>query len=165
MKRKSSGPGKNEDPNNQDLYVRFPESCTRLASSRLIYERVFDWIPASKKNGQRIVRFGKRASIRPSKQWDKDCKRLRAEFLETLQGELPLVPPGHDVGVSAKFIVGKRKADARILIRFYDMGSAPARGTYRDLDNVVQGILDAAQGIIYRDDRRVSLMDLERIRV
>jgi len=156
-----------------------------LAPARAVLERssaswwkrvlrwTLDWVPVSKKNRPRIVRFGNRISIRPSAAWGRDEKKLRAlawNLVRELEAAVPLIPGDHDFGAIVAHLVAKREADDEVLVEIYDLGpdglpKGRRRGTRRDIQNIPEGILDALQGTIYPDDKRCKALVVQRIYV
>lgn len=105
-----------------------------------------DAIPPSKKNGQRILRAGRRRIVKASK---------AAVGFEV---HLRLLARVRSLGanyVGVRITVDERAGRTRI--ELWDLGPPPAKGpkdTRRDVHNCADAVMDALQGIAFDDDRQ-----------
>lgn len=138
---------------------------------RLLAKTVLDWVPTAKKNRHRIARYGRpcpvcgerKAGIRASARSEADQEAL-ALVAASLRGKAPYTPPtDHALSLRVAYLVSPRAGLDRVLVELWDLGpegppSSPLlrRGRTRDLDNLVQGIADAFQGVLYANDRQIA---------
>lgn len=82
-----------------------------------------------------------------------------------IRGRRPPIPEGHAVSFRLAYLVGAGPAQDRVDIVVSDLGpdDTPAHGRRRDLDNLVQVITDAFQGVLFTNDRQVAELVLRRV--
>lgn len=106
-----------------------------------------DAIPPAKKNGQRILRVGRRQIVKSSKAAVGFEAHLRAVALHL-----------RSLGVNyvgVRITVDERAKRTRIDV--WDLGPPPKRGpkdTRRDVHNCADTVMDALQGLAFDDDRQ-----------
>ena len=71
---------------------------------------------------------------------------------------------GAGLGGGEPALVFAKKVDDRGIIRLFDMGPVSPRGSYQDLDGIGTTLADAFEGVFYKNDRKVDVFDLKRLR-
>lgn len=120
--------------------------------------------PRSKKNSHRRITVNGRHLVAPSREAKAEQKAIRTLALQAvLAARLPLVPFGDDeVSVLVERLVGE---DA-VRVQVVRLGPKPARGRTgrdRDTQNLAESILDAFNGVLWRDDRQVAEIHIRRL--
>lgn len=114
-------------------------------------ELVIDGIPPSKKNGQRILRVGRRRIVKSSTRAVAFEQRLRL-----LAARIRSLGPNY---LAARITVDE--ASERTRIELWDLGPQPKRGrrnTRRDIHNTADAVMDALQGLAFDDDRQARIV-------
>lgn len=118
--------------------------------------------PPSTKNSRKVIRVAGRTRTVPSTAAERSKAAFRAALLEQL-GRIPREPilGDRNVAVRAEHLVDTDE----LLIEFEDRGPRPKGKTGRrsDLQNLLEGPLDWAQGLVYVDDNQVVEVDLRRV--
>lgn len=114
-------------------------------------ELVINGIPPSKKNGQRILRVGRRRIVKSS---------TRAGAFERhlclVAARVRSFGPNY---LAARITVDE--ASERTRIELWDLGPQPKRGrrnTRRDIHNTADAVMDALQGLAFDDDRQARIV-------
>ena len=115
---------------------------TPAESYTVVTSGFYSGIPVAKERPRTIQRHGKSITFTPHK-----TKSFEKDFKVTLLGGMkyPAVVPPHK---TARFIV---------LLTFI----LPAKSK-QDLDNLIKSCLDAANGVVYRDDVQVDFIDARK---
>ena len=114
-------------------------------------ELIVDGIPPSKKNGQRILRAGRRRIVKSSTRSVAFEKRLRL-----LAARIRSI--GHNY-LAARITIDE--AEERTRIEIWDLGTQPTKGprhTRRDVHNTADVVMDALQRIAFHDDRQARIV-------
>lgn len=115
-------------------------------------ELIVDGIPPSKKNGQRILRAGRRRIVKSSTRSVAFEKRLRL-----LAARIRSLGPNY---IATRITIDEAKKRTRIEV--WDLGPQPAKGprhTRRDVHNTADVVMDALQRLAFNDDRQARVVE------
>lgn len=115
-------------------------------------ELVIDGIPPSKKNGQRILRVGRRRIVKSSTQAGAFERRLRL-----LAARIRSIGRNY---LAARITIDE--AEERTRIEVWDLGPQPTKGprhTRRDIHNTADVVMDALQRLAFNDDRQARVVE------
>lgn len=121
-------------------------------------------VPAAKKNRPQMIRPGDRKGPRviliPSKEAIADEKRIKAQVRELLGEPGAPVFGEDDVRVTIRYLA---KAGA-IEVLAESIGPRPRgfTGRRRDLANIPEALLDALQGVVFKNDNQVADLHIVR---
>lgn len=122
--------------------------------------------PASKKNGRRVFRAGKRIRFMPSRQAELDEDLVAEIARQGCGGQMPFdeldalrIDYSHDIATDS------------VPVTVTKVGTLPAkgkkgqkRGTKRDVISIAETLADALQGVLYPNDNAIDAWAIERKR-
>ncbi|MCC6671078.1 MAG: RusA family crossover junction endodeoxyribonuclease [Planctomycetes bacterium] len=120
--------------------------------------------PCSKKNSLRRITVKGRPLVAPSRAAKAEQQAIRTIALQAvLAARLPLVPFGEDeVSVLVERLVDEDAVRVQV-VRLHPKPARGRTGRDRDTQNLAESILDACNGVLWKDDRQVGEIHIRRV--
>jgi len=125
----------------------------------MIVELDLGFLPASKKNRTKIIKFGNRYSLAAGAGIKEQEALIRLIAAEALKHRQPF-EDDDEIEMSVVWLVNHD----RVKVSIQATGKRPKKGRYgrADATNLIAIIADALQGVLYHNDRQVAKATIEK---